>query len=225
MSRGCYSLGQRQAQQHGCVGIEDEDAHIGLAGQFKDVRQVVRHALAAVLLPKLLGGDALGVLQVLVRPGRGNQLDADRRAVRNPERDEQKASGVARSARLARYWPVSADVRAADFPAPAVVAGLETQPLHDFPRGLGRIGVADVDGAAVEVVAMDGIDHGTPPSPLTPSPASHSASTSALTESGPLLTTAKSLVTMQDDETSSSSERCSWLGGCFARHAGFRPRG
>jgi hypothetical protein len=52
-------------------------------------------------------------------------------------------------------------VRAADFPAPAVIAGLETQPLHDFPRGLGRIGVTDVDRAAVEVVAMDGIDHGT----------------------------------------------------------------
>ena len=63
-------LGQRQARQHGRVGVEDEDAHIGLASQFKDVRQVVWHALAAVLLPKLLGGDAIGVLQVLVRPGR-----------------------------------------------------------------------------------------------------------------------------------------------------------
>src|SRR3546814_10106246 len=37
-----------------------------------------------------LRADALGMLQVLVRPGRGNQLDADRRAVRNPEGDEQK---------------------------------------------------------------------------------------------------------------------------------------
>ena len=63
-------LGQRQAQQHGRVSVEDEDAHIGLASQFQDVRQVVWHALAAVLLPKLLGGDAIGVLQVLVRPGR-----------------------------------------------------------------------------------------------------------------------------------------------------------
>ena len=56
-------LGQRQAQQHGRVSVEDEDAHIGLASQFQDVRQVVWHALAAVLLPKLLGGDAIGVLQ------------------------------------------------------------------------------------------------------------------------------------------------------------------
>jgi hypothetical protein len=61
--------GQRQARQHGCVGIEDEDAHIGLAGQFKDLCQVVRHALAAVLLPKLLGGDLLDVLQVLAVQG------------------------------------------------------------------------------------------------------------------------------------------------------------
>lgn len=82
-------LGQRQAQQHGRVSVEDEDAHIGLASQLQDVRQVGGHALAAVLLPKLLGGDALGVLQVLVRPGRGDQLDADRRAVRNPKGDER----------------------------------------------------------------------------------------------------------------------------------------
>ena len=36
MSKGSYSAGQRQARQHGCVGIENEDAHIGrLAGQCK----------------------------------------------------------------------------------------------------------------------------------------------------------------------------------------------
>ena len=56
---------------------------------------------------------------------------------------------------------IDRDVLTADFPAPAVVAGLETQALHRFPRGLGRIGVTDVDWAAVEVLAMDGIDHGT----------------------------------------------------------------
>ena len=52
-------------------------------------------------------------------------------------------------------------MRAADFPAAAVVAGLETQALHDFPRGLDRIAVTDVDQATVEVLAMNGIDHGT----------------------------------------------------------------
>ena len=50
---------------------------------------------------------------------------------------------------------------AADLPASAVVAGLETQALHDFPRGLDRIAVTDVDQATVEVLAMNGIDHGT----------------------------------------------------------------
>ena len=72
-------LGQWQAQQRGCVGVEDQDAHIGLASQFKDVRQIVRHALVLVLLSELRCADALGMLQVLIRPRRGDQLDADRR--------------------------------------------------------------------------------------------------------------------------------------------------
>ena len=44
-------FGQWQAQQRRCVGVEDEDAHIGLASQLKDVCQVARHTLAPVLLP------------------------------------------------------------------------------------------------------------------------------------------------------------------------------
>ena len=67
-------LGQRQAQQHGRVGVENQDAHIGLAGQFNDVRQVIRHAFASVLLAKLLRTDPLDVLQVLARPGGRDQL-------------------------------------------------------------------------------------------------------------------------------------------------------
>ena len=168
---------------------------------------------------------SLDVLQVLVRPGRGDQLDADRRAVGNPERDEQKASGVARSARLARYWPVSRLMRAADFPAPAVVAGLEAQPLHDFPCGLGRIGVANVDGAAVEVVAVDRVHHGTHHAfAAAPSAASHSAISAAPTGSVPVLTTAKSLVMMQEKKPAPRRRGAAGSGGCFARHAGFRPR-
>ncbi|AAF84578.1 hypothetical protein XF_1769 [Xylella fastidiosa 9a5c] len=154
-------LGQRQAQQRGCVGIEDEDAHIGLAGQFKDVRQVVWHALVPVLLPKLLDGDALGVLQVLVRPGRGDQFDADRRAVRHTEGDEQHGLRRGDVRQVGEVVPgIDRDVLTADLPAPAVVAGLESQALHHFPRSLGRIAVTDVDRATVKVVAMNGIDHG-----------------------------------------------------------------
>jgi len=52
-------------------------------------------------------------------------------------------------------------VCAADLPASAVVAGLETQAPHNFPRGLDRIAVTNVDQATVEVLAMNGIDHGT----------------------------------------------------------------
>ena len=114
-----------------------------------------------MLLPKLLGGDALGILQVLVRPGRGYQLDADRRAVRNPERDEQESLRRGEVCQVGEVVPgIDGDVLTADFPGPAEIPGLETQALHDFPRGLGRIGVTDVDRTAVEVVAMDGIDHG-----------------------------------------------------------------
>ena len=115
-----------------------------------------------MLLPKLLGGDLLDVLQVLARPGRGNQLDADRRAVGNPERNEQKGFRRREVSQVGQVLAgFVADVRAADFPAPAVVAGLEAQPLHDFPCGLGRISVANVDGEAVEVVAVDRVHHGT----------------------------------------------------------------
>ena len=49
-------FGQRQAQQHGCVGVENQDAHVGLASQFNDVRQVIRHTLASVLLATLYTG-------------------------------------------------------------------------------------------------------------------------------------------------------------------------
>lgn len=113
------------------------------------------------------------------------------------------------------------EVCAADFPAPAVVAGLEAQPLHDFPCGLGRIGVANVDGAAVEVVAVDRVHHGTHHAfAAAPSAASHSAISAAPTGSVPVLTTAKSLVMMQGEETSAASQRCCWLGWMFRQTCG-----
>ena len=150
---------QRQAVEYRCVGVEDQDADISLRGQKKNIHQRLRHAFVALLLPQLLGGDAFDVLQVGIGPGRGNHLDADRRAVWDPESDEQKTDrrgDVCKLCQVAtRFF---GDVRRTDFPASAVEASLKSQAPYNFPRVLSGVGIADVDGLP-GIAAEDGVDH------------------------------------------------------------------
>ena len=112
-----------------------------------------------MFLPQLLGGDAFDVLQVGIGPGRGNHLDADRRAVWDPENDEQKADRRGDVCKLCQVaTSFFGDVRRADFPASAVEAGLKSQAPYNFPCVLSGVGIADVDGLP-GIAAEDGVDH------------------------------------------------------------------
>ena len=82
---------ERQPVQHGRVGIEHQQANVGERSQVEHFHEGLRHALSPVLL-QLFGGDAFDMLQVRIRPGGGDQLHADRRAVRDAEGDEQKTA-------------------------------------------------------------------------------------------------------------------------------------
>src|SRR3546814_15617249 len=93
-----------------------------LRSQVQHFHEGLRHALGPVLLPQLFGGDALDMLQVRIRPGRGDQLHADRRAVGNAEGHEQK---TARRGDVRQFGEEATgllgDVRRTDFPGTAEI--------------------------------------------------------------------------------------------------------
>ena len=92
MGCGLLVVVERQPVQHGRVGIEHQHANVSERSQVQHFHEGLRHALGPVLLPQLFGGDALDMLQVRIRPGGGDQLHADRGAVRDAEGDEEKTA-------------------------------------------------------------------------------------------------------------------------------------
>src|SRR5690606_7466790 len=119
---------QGQSVQWRRIGIEPQHPNVGECSQVKYLHEGLRHALGPVFLPQLLGGDALDMLQIRIRPGGGDQLHADRGAVRDAEGDEQKSARLGdvrqfgeKAARL------DGEMGTADLPAPAVEARLEAQ--------------------------------------------------------------------------------------------------
>ena len=74
MGCGLLVVVERQPVQHWRVGIEHQHANVGERSQVQHFHEGFRHALGPVLLPQLFGGDALDMLQVRIRPGRGRLL-------------------------------------------------------------------------------------------------------------------------------------------------------
>ena len=74
MGCGLLIVVERQPVQHGRIGIKHQHANVGERSQVQHFHEGLRHALGPVLLPQLFVGDALDMLQVRIRPGRGDQL-------------------------------------------------------------------------------------------------------------------------------------------------------
>ena len=113
----------RQSVQHLRIGIEDQHAHVGERGQ-------VQHVHEGFGMPFLRCSciSRLAVMpstaQVVIGPGRGDQLQPDGRAVRDAEGDEQEQRRRGDVRQLGEEaMRLGVEVRAADLPAPAVEAG------------------------------------------------------------------------------------------------------
>ncbi len=143
------------------ISIEYQHPDVSLSGQRQYVGQILGHALGQVLPAQLLGGDAFDVHQVLIRPGCGDQLDADGWAVRDAKGDEQEP---ARCGDIRQFAQVAArcfgDVGRADLPGTAVEARLELQIAHHRLGIFQCVAVAHMDEASIEGSAIDAVVHG-----------------------------------------------------------------
>jgi len=157
--RFLLALVNRQTGQQRRISIKDKNAHVGLGGQKQYLRQIVRHAFVTVYLSQVFNSRAVHIQQIGIRPRRGNQFDTDGRAVGDAKGDKQKPL---RRGNVGQFHQVVvggfAQVGAADFPAAAVDSRIESQPLGDRLRSLFGIGIADVNGATIHVIAIDDVD-------------------------------------------------------------------
>lgn len=151
----------REPIQDGSVGVEDQQPHIRQCRQIQYVDQGFRRTGVELLLPQRRVKIALDLNQVIVSPGRADQLTPDAIAVWQGKGFKQQSGwlgvGIANSAFQVAQCFVS-EVCGTDLPGSTVVSCVEAQTMD---HGLGffqGVQVTDVM-SLIEHFASHGIDY------------------------------------------------------------------